>query len=298
MQLTDEQIEALAEKHTGAMYDEDKERNVMRLDIYGFARALLSAGKPAASLPHGWRIRIFDDNAAVVEKDGLGGIVCKSDDESIASAILRELVGDMLAAPVAPAAPLTDERILEIVGASTKHLHDASLIVQVGTEIRALLAAFRQHAPAAVAPMTDERIIEIARKHVFIPKHEEGVTPDELLNFAHAILAARTPTVAADTAAIERDDPRIIAAANRGYKTGLDDGKVLGALAAQNDQFTQSHNMVAQPDEGAENVDDPVLVPRELLGSACYAIDKKRDAPVVLAKLREIAIRGCRRQEV
>jgi hypothetical protein len=63
-----------------------------------FAHALLSASKPAVTVPTGWRIRIFDDGAAVVEKDGLGGVVCKSSDESIASAILRELVGDILAA--------------------------------------------------------------------------------------------------------------------------------------------------------------------------------------------------------
>jgi hypothetical protein len=35
-------------------------------------------------------------------------------------------------------------------------------------------------------------------------------------------------------------------------------------------------------------VGDLVAVPRELLGAACSAIDKKRDAPNVLAKLREI----------
>jgi hypothetical protein len=58
----------------------------------------------AATAPNGWRIRLFDDGAAVVEKVGLGGVVCKSSDESIASAILRELAGDLLAAsPAAPA---------------------------------------------------------------------------------------------------------------------------------------------------------------------------------------------------
>jgi hypothetical protein len=36
--------------------------------------------------------------------------------------------------------------------------------------------------------------------------------------------------------------------------------------------------------------DDFVLVPRGILGAACSAIDKKRDAPVLLSKLRELSM--------
>jgi hypothetical protein len=85
---------------------------------------LLSASKPVVAVPTGWRIRIFDDGAAVVEKDGLGGVVCKSSDESIASAILRELVGDILAAsPAAPSPAQTERGAFEAW--YRKEIHDA-----------------------------------------------------------------------------------------------------------------------------------------------------------------------------
>ena len=47
---------------------------------------------------------------------------------------------------------------------------------------------------------------------------------------------------------------------------------------------------VMQPVEASPALrsDDLVLVPRDLLGAACSAIDKKRDAPNVLKKLRDI----------
>jgi hypothetical protein len=44
----------------------------------------------------------------------------------------------------------------------------------------------------------------------------------------------------------------------------------------------------AAPDHIGEGDGDLVLVERGLLGAACSAIDKKRDAPKVLEKLRAI----------
>ena len=40
----------------------------------------------------------------------------------------------------------------------------------------------------------------------------------------------------------------------------------------------------------AEPVDDPVTVPRGLLGAACAAIERKRDAPKTLAELRRYTV--------
>lgn len=47
-----------------------------------------------------------------------------------------------------------------------------------------------------------------------------------------------------------------------------------------------------EPAQQQANDNDMVLVERSLIGAACNAIDKKRDAPGLLGKLREIAFRA------
>lgn len=47
-----------------------------------------------------------------------------------------------------------------------------------------------------------------------------------------------------------------------------------------------------EPARRQANDNDMVLVERSLIGAACNAIDKKRDAPGLLGKLREIAFRA------
>ncbi len=48
-----------------------------------------------------------------------------------------------------------------------------------------------------------------------------------------------------------------------------------------------SDNLQQASTAQVEPMEDPVTVPRGLLGAACYAIERKKDAPTVLAKLRE-----------
>lgn len=47
-----------------------------------------------------------------------------------------------------------------------------------------------------------------------------------------------------------------------------------------------------EPAQQQANDNDMVLVERSLIGAACNAIDKKRDAPRLLGELREIAFRA------
>ncbi len=63
--------------------------------------ALVSARSVPATAPAGWRMRITGD-AAVVQKEGLGGVVAHTDCGSIAEAILYALVTDILTAPSQP----------------------------------------------------------------------------------------------------------------------------------------------------------------------------------------------------
>lgn len=65
------------------------------------------------------------------------------------------------------------------------------------------------------------------------------------------------------------------------------------ALALANAMKEQGQQIVPKGEEGEPAVksvaledDDMVLVPRALLGAACSAVDKKRDAPETLAQLR------------
>jgi len=56
-------------------------------------------------------------------------------------------------------------------------------------------------------------------------------------------------------------------------------------------EFEQQWPMTDAGEHPAHTKDDDlVLVERGLLGAACAAIDKKRDAPVVLARLREVTM--------
>lgn len=60
----------------------------------------------ARPIPEGWRMRI-EEGAAVVQKEGLGGVVAYADDASIAATILHALVTDLLA--TRDAAPKVDD---------------------------------------------------------------------------------------------------------------------------------------------------------------------------------------------
>jgi hypothetical protein len=57
--------------------------------------------------------------------------------------------------------------------------------------------------------------------------------------------------------------------------------KAARALAHPSDKLQQASTAQVEP------IEDPVTVPRGLLGAACHAIERKKDAPTVLAKLRE-----------
>jgi len=108
---------------------------------------------------------------------------------------------------------MTDEQILEIVGAATKHLHDANLIAQVGKEIRALLA--RQ--PAAIDKQeesdalyfalvgAESQLRQIAKLmsegHEFIDK---GRTVEMWADMAKAVIANEASKPAAPS--VERDE--------------------------------------------------------------------------------------------
>lgn len=72
----------------------------------------------------------------------------------------------------------------------------------------------------------------------------------------------------------------------------LADIRTLLAEQPQAGHSAQDLNMAEKPQAGAGQAepticdDDSVLVPRGLIGAACYAIDKKADAPEVLKNLR------------
>ncbi|PXW23369.1 hypothetical protein [Paraburkholderia caballeronis] len=66
---------------------------------------------------------------------------------------------------------------------------------------------------------------------------------------------------------------------------------VLAAMQLLSRLYTAAHPVAdAAVAPSMAKDDDFVLVERSLLGAACSAIDKKRDAPVVLAKLRQVAM--------
>lgn len=66
--------------------------------------------RPVA-IPEGWRMRI-EEGAAVVQKEGLGGVVAYADDASIAASILHALVTDLLA--TRDAAPSDAKRLKQL----------------------------------------------------------------------------------------------------------------------------------------------------------------------------------------
>jgi hypothetical protein len=65
------------------------------------------------------------------------------------------------------------------------------------------------------------------------------------------------------------------------------DGYVARPLKYADEASQPSDNLQQASTAQAEPMENPVTVPRGLLGAACYAIERKKDAPAVLAKLRE-----------
>lgn len=76
------------------------------IEVYSYERcgleptpvdARLAEGVRPVAIPEGWRMRI-EEGAAVVQKEGLGGVAVYADDANIAAGILHALVTDILAA--------------------------------------------------------------------------------------------------------------------------------------------------------------------------------------------------------
>ena len=146
----------------------------------------------------------------------------------------------------------------------------------------AAIAQPAEPANPAARPMTPDRAAYFMRR---FKKEEKLLGPNEqaACDFVLAMLEAATAQADAQPAepgptmadAVAAGDGTLHGAIDHWQERAL---KAEKALAAQAD---------AQP---VAPIEDPVTVPRGLLGAACAAIDRKHDAPKTLAELRRYTV--------
>ena len=131
---------------------------------------------------------------------------------------------------------------------------------------------------APAAPSVDAR--DAARYRWLVKNCFDWATPGDGDSFDHIELHFEHPLLGRDDATVGE---------------AIDSEMAVGA-AAEDYPTEDARAALARSDAGVEagvaaaSEDDLLLVPRGLLGAACSAIDKKRDAPNLLAKLRTITL--------
>lgn len=124
----------------------------------------------------------------------------------------------------------------------------ASAMCEVNKYIREHMIAYGRACMALHQPASDQigDIFDLIREWAHLPEGQRGD-------------AAR----------------KIIGSVNKSYMAGVKDTRALIAASTA----------PAQP-VAAQDIEDPIVVPRGLLGAACHAISRKKDAPEVLSRLR------------
>lgn len=263
-----------------------------------------------AVIPDGWVVRKTDDGDIVVSKHGIGGYSAHRDDDNIASSILHAFASDIIAAPQKHAqAAQSNSREFDRIAttqeiravASSPEITDSSI-----AQAALYLSSLHRYDVSCEGPC-------------FSPNDGSYVLYDDLVAL---ISASQQPAAAPAAPAFPARDNTLAAeqqgifekfAVRRNDGSDAPGGKHHGCayfvLDLDHDQHASAAMIayaascrVTHPQLAAdivtrypaapaiEPMEDPVTVPRGLLGAACHAIVNKKDAPNTLEKLRSFIL--------